>query len=63
MEPRPCSKWKVFINGDFTVFFLFFPIEKLVHSWCTKKSYPVVQVKMLGYDEKTGTENMFNFCF
>ncbi|CAF2634386.1 unnamed protein product [Rotaria sp. Silwood2] len=29
------------------------PIKKLVHSWCTKKSYPVVQVKMIGYDETT----------
>ncbi|CAF2473233.1 unnamed protein product [Rotaria sp. Silwood2] len=33
------------------------PIKKLVHSWCTKKSYPVVQVKMIGYDETTGAGN------
>ncbi|CAF1349851.1 unnamed protein product [Adineta steineri] len=30
------------------------PIKKLVHSWCTKKSYPVVQVKIIGHDETTG---------
>ncbi|CAF0911187.1 unnamed protein product [Rotaria sp. Silwood1] len=34
------------------------PIKKLVHSWCTKKSYPVVQVKMIGYDETTGIYDM-----
>jgi hypothetical protein len=40
---------------------LFIFIEKLVHSWCTKKSYPVVQVKMIGYDETTGERQLFVF--
>ena len=29
-------------------------LVQLVHSWCTKKSYPVVQVQMIDYDETTG---------
>ncbi|CAF3368451.1 unnamed protein product [Rotaria socialis] len=42
------------------------PIKKLVHSWCSKKSYPVVQVKMIGYDETTGIYDLelkqMSFC-
>ncbi len=34
-------------------------LEKLIHSWCTNKSYPVVQVKMLEYDGKTGKKSNY----
>ncbi|UJR30364.1 hypothetical protein I4U23_017899 [Adineta vaga] len=42
------------------------PIKQIVYSWCKKKSYPVVQVKMLGHDETTGIYDLelkqMSFC-
>lgn len=41
-------------------------VEELIHSWCTKKSYPVVQVKMLEYDEMNQNSKLeltqMSFC-
>lgn len=36
------------------------PLVKLVHSWCTKKSYPVVHVRMLEHDPAAGSEHLRN---
>ncbi|CAF0915087.1 unnamed protein product [Didymodactylos carnosus] len=31
------------------------PIRKIIQTWCTKQSYPVVSVNMISYDESTGS--------